>query len=84
MSTQSYQIAYGGPTPEVRTFPVERMNDAVTRFATKVKELDDDPKVNAAWVNIQLISGEHNTTLLAWTKTSNESPTIEGDLVTAE
>jgi hypothetical protein len=80
MITQGYQLAYGGHKPEVRDFPLEKMNDAVTRFANKVQELDEDPTVHAAWVNITLVTAEHRTTLLAWTKTSNECPTIEGDL----
>lgn len=80
MAPQFYRLAYGSPKPEVRDFPVERMNDAVTRFANKVTELDQDDKVGAGWVNITLVTEGHETTLLAWTKTSNESPTIEGEL----
>lgn len=82
MNEQLYRLAYGGPNPETRDFPVAKMNDAVTRFSDKVIELDRNPDVHAAWVTITLILPENQMTLLAWTKTSDECPTIEGELKT--
>lgn len=82
MSISVYEIAYSSSNGgEQRVFDQFKMNDAITRFCEKVTELDTDPNLGAAWANISMVTGDHRTCIMAWTKTSNECPTIEGKLV---
>lgn len=55
--------------------------DACVRAAELILELDRDDSVGGAWVHLRRLpdgiyrDGVH---LLAWTKVSNERPTVEG------
>lgn len=61
-----------------RRFDAFENNDAVTRFAERVLELDRDPLVSAGWVHLHQVDGEEERHLIGWTKTSDERPTSEG------
>jgi hypothetical protein len=61
--------------PGSRYFNVGNINDAVTRAAAKVVELDKDPTLSAAFVRLTYTDGQH---IFGWTKTSDERPTREG------
>lgn len=60
-----------------RVFFAPYGNDAIVRFAERVVELDRDPRVSAGWVHLNRVSPDGH--IAAWTKTSNESPTSEGE-----
>lgn len=70
-----------------RYFRHWQSNDAIVRFAERVLEIDRDPKIGGGWVNLKRLpddiypDGHH---LVAWTKTSNESPTTDGAFTTDE
>ena len=68
--------AHGVISPTGCEFTAPHGNDAVTRFAEKVVELDRNPDVSAGWVHLKQT---HPDRLMAWTKTSDESPTSEGN-----
>lgn len=58
-------------------FASHQQNDAFVRFSERVVELDRDPHFDGAYVRLER---EGNSTAFAhWTKTSNESPTAEGE-----
>jgi hypothetical protein len=66
---------------QTRHFTSWRLSDAWVRFSERVLELDRDPATNGAYVHLKRLpdtcfpEGEQ---IAAWTKTSHESPTIEG------
>lgn len=70
--------AYGVVEPsQLRTFWAPEGNDAVTRFAERVVELDRDDRVSAGWVHLNQFGPDQH--IAAWTKTSDERPTSEGE-----
>lgn len=74
--------AFGVVEPaQARLFGSSAWNDATTQFANRVVELDRDPKVSAAWVRLEMIgpNGVHEPKAY-WTKTSDETPTTEGEV----
>lgn len=74
--------AYGVVEPaQKRIFQPFNQNDAVTRFAERVVELDRNPRVSAGWVHLKKLDTlpERETWIASWTKTSDERPTEEGE-----
>lgn len=77
-----YKLSWGSNGPEqVRYFHCVNASDVCVRFSERVVELDRDPAVGGAWVCLARLpdsiypDGMH---LMAWTKTSDESPTRNG------
>lgn len=71
--------AAGYVEPQRRLFGVFHLTDAVVRLSERVLELDREPTVSAAWVHLKQIDpGAEPRWLIAWTKTSDERPTVEG------
>lgn len=78
-----FQLTWGAAgvvDPQCRHFPAVEGNDAVTRFAEKVVELDRNPAVSAGWVRLEQLPAEAvpGRFIVAWTKTSDERSTSEG------
>lgn len=85
-----YELRWGAAgvvTEQVRLFPMVNHNDAVTRFAQVVAQLDADPEVSAGYVRLGQVKTEagqadpvlREVGIISWTKTSNETPTIGGE-----
>ncbi len=75
----TYELTFGAADIEpqqTRRFTWDRMNDALTRFAAKVSAYDTDPAIHAAHVSLKRNDTDWG---FAWTKTSDERPTVEGD-----
>jgi len=84
----TYELTYGANGEETTTlhFDAFHYTDAITRFAEAVVRLDADPEQWAAHAALKRLADDHfpeDRTAVAWTKTSNERPTIEGDRVNA-
>lgn len=78
-----YELSWGAAKvhPEQRRlFHANRgeTNDAMTRYAEKIVELDRDERVWAGWVRLRQIEPAHFD--IGWTKTSDERPTVEGEV----
>ena len=79
-----FEVSYGsdGKDSAVRYFGPFYFSDACLRAAEQIMRLDQDETVWAAWVHLKRLpdsirpKGEH---ILAWTKTSNERPTHDGE-----
>lgn len=78
-----YELTYGANGEETTAllFDAFHYTDAVTRFAKAVVRLDGDPDRWAAHASLKRLADEAGpeSCLVAWTKTSNERPTSEGD-----
>lgn len=79
----TYELTYGanGEATTVLHFDAFHYTDAITRFAEAVVRLDADPEQWAAHAALKRLPDEvlpDGQSLVAWTKTSNERPTIEG------
>lgn len=88
--TTIYKLTWGaaGHVPEqTRYFGPTHATDAAIRFSERVIEMDRNPKISAAYASLERLpdsvhpEGMH---LIAWTKTSDERPTVEGGLTPAE
>lgn len=78
-----YELTWGAAgvvePAQCRLFRHEHQADAAVRFSERVIELDSNPKVWAGWVHLkQCDPGAEPRHMLAWTKTSDERPTVEG------
>lgn len=73
--------AFGVVEPaQARLFGCSHMNDATTQFANRVVDLDRDARVSAGWVRLERVGSNGVAEAMAcWTKTSNETPTTEGE-----
>ncbi len=87
--TTIYKLTWGAGghiQQQVRFFHATHAADAAVRFSERVLEMDRHPDISAAYASLERLpdsiypKGLH---LLAWTKTSDERPTVEGEL-TAE
>ncbi|PQM29391.1 hypothetical protein CVO77_00175 [Sphingopyxis lindanitolerans] len=82
-----YELTYGanGEATTTLRFNAFHYTDAVTRMSEAVVRLDADPNQWAAHVSLKRLADEAGPEiqLVAWTKTSNERPTIEGDRIDA-
>lgn len=81
----SYVLQFGGdgnPAQRLR-FPALQQNDAVVRFSENVTRLDQDATVGGAYVQLYATGadGEKTQHVLGWTKTSNERPTADGEII---
>ncbi|MDE2105099.1 MAG: hypothetical protein KGL39_48115 [Patescibacteria group bacterium] len=77
-----YELRYGSNlTKETRKcFPAHNYNDAVVRFAETVVAMDRISDFWAAWASLEKRDPDGvGTNLASWTKTSNETPTVEGE-----
>lgn len=77
----TYELTWGAAgvvePSERRLFSAHYGNDAVTCFAERVVELDRDARVSAGWVHLK--QGDPDRFIAAWTKTSDERPTHNGE-----
>ena len=87
-----YELRYGAAgviAEQVRLFPMSKSNDATTRFAQVVAQLDADPEVGAGYVHLRQVKTEagqadpllREAHIIGWTKTSNETPTTAGEKI---
>lgn len=85
-----YELRYGAAgviAEQVRLFPMVNRNDAVTRFAQVVAQLDADPEVKCGYARLGQVKTEageadpllREVGIISWTKTSNETPTTAGE-----
>lgn len=79
-----YELAWGSAdiAPQRRYFRPYEGNDAMTRLAEKIVELDKAP-ARTAFVRLFRLPDfayPEGIVLVAWTKTSAERPTSEGEL----
>lgn len=77
-----YELSWSssGGAPQKRLFRPYEQNDAVTRLAEKIIELNQAPAC-AAHVALRRLPDftyPEGLTLVAWTKTSDERPTSDG------
>jgi hypothetical protein len=76
-----YELTWGASgvvePSQKRMFDAPYGNDAIVRFSERVVELDRDARVSAGWVHLNRLSPDGH--IAAWTKTSDECPTKEGD-----
>lgn len=81
-----FEVSSGGHVGDkvpARYFGPGDMADACVRFSERVIELDRDPVVGAAWVQLTRLPDSiypNGLQLAAWTKVSNERPTSDGAL----
>lgn len=78
-----YQLSWGSSdlSEQTRYFGASYETDANYRAAQRIIELDT-ALAFAAYVTLRRMPDEHmpnGQTLIAWTKTSNERPTIDGE-----
>jgi hypothetical protein len=87
MKKFAYEVSWGGSGSNLeyeggkRFFPQHKYVDALVMVAHRILQLDGDPLLGAAWVNMILLEfSEDNksTGYLGWTKCSNERPTSGG------
>lgn len=87
--TTIYKLTWGagGHVPEqTRFFHPTHASDAAMRFAERVIEMDRDLAISAAYVNLKRLPDSifpEGMDLMAWTKTSDERRTVDGE-TTAE
>lgn len=80
-----YQLVWGASgysAEQVRYFSPEHLSDAAVRFSELVLELDREPSVWAGYVHLNRLPDSicpDGAGMLAWTKTSDERPTVEGE-----
>lgn len=84
----TYELTYGanGEATTKLRFDAFHYTDAITRFAESVVRLDADPNQWAAHAALKRLADEcsaEDQILVAWTKTSNERPTVDGENVAA-
>lgn len=87
-----YELRSGGGhvMEEKRFFSQCNMVDAVVRLSERVKLLDDDPTISAAFASLRLVKSDGSDgdyggqSLASWTKCSDERPTSAGALTLEE
>lgn len=81
-----YELTSGGrhSQPEqARYFGPCNASDAFVRASERILDLDHDDSVGGAWVHLKRLPDSiypEGLPLIYWTKTSNESPTSDGEL----
>lgn len=84
--TTIYKLTWGAGghiQQQVRFFNPNYFSDAAVRFSERVLEMDRNPDISAAYASLERMPDSiypKGLSLLAWTKTSDERPTVEGEL----
>lgn len=84
-----YKLTWGAADfiqRQERFFSHDRLSDAVVRLSERVLEMDRNPDIWAAYASIERLPDKcfpNGLHIIGWTKTSDERPTIEGEM-TAE